>query len=158
MPKIALFHFATAKEAWAEEAQALYQKKISHFAKIDIQALKIKKVAREEAQFKKNEESRFLIESLSTDDYVILFDEKGKSLNSLEFSKKIENALASSKKRVVFVIGGAYGVNDEVKKRAEVTVSLSALTFNHLLAQTIALEQIYRAFTILNRIPYHNEG
>lgn len=156
--KIVLYHFATAKEAWAEEAQSLYQKKIGHFVKIEVLALKPKKSSRDEAQLKKAEESKFLLENLTKDDYVVLFDEKGKSFSSLEFSKKLEGAMASSKKRIVFVIGGAYGVTDEVRRRAELVVSLSTLTFNHLLAQTVALEQIYRAFTILNRLPYHNEG
>lgn len=154
--KIVLFHFATAKEAWAESAQELYEKKLNHFAKFEVQALKPKKISRDDAAFKKAEESKFLLENLGSDDYVILFDERGRVLNSLDFAKKLEGALGSSKKRIIFIIGGAYGVSDEIRKRADQSISLSAMTMNHLLAQTVALEQIYRAFTILKKIPYHN--
>ncbi len=57
---------------------------------------------------------------------------------------------------MIFIIGGAYGVNEEVKKRADLKVSLSAMTMNHIMAQAVSLEQIYRAFTIIKNLPYHN--
>ena len=124
--------------------------------KIEIQNLKPKKSSRDDAEYKRNEESKLLLEHLQTDDFIILFDEKGKSFDSIEFSKKIENALGCSKKRLIFIIGGAYGVNEEIKKRADLKVSLSVMTMNHIMAQVVSLEQIYRAFTIIKNIPYHN--
>lgn len=154
--KFILYNLATAKEVWAEEAARLYTQKISHFNSFEIQVLKPKKSSRDEAEQKKREESELILNSLSSDDYVILFDERGRSFNSIEFSKKIENILSSSKKRAVFIIGGAYGVTDDVRTRAQLVVSLSPFVMNHLLAQTVALEQIYRAFTILRNLPYHN--
>lgn len=154
--KFILYNFATAKEAWAEGAAILYTQKISYFNAFEIQTLKSKKSSREDAAQKKKEESELILSSLSKDDFVILFDERGKSFNSLEFSKKIESIYSSSKKRGVFIIGGAYGVNDEVRARAQLVVMLSPMVMNHLLAQTVALEQIYRAFTIIKNLPYHN--
>lgn len=151
-----MYNLATAKEAWADEAARLYTQKISHFNPFEIQTLKPKKSSRDEAAQKKKEESDLILSSLSSDDFVVLFDERGKSFNSIEFSKKIENILSSSKKRAVFIIGGAYGVSDEVRSRAQLVVTLSPMVMNHLLAQTVALEQIYRAFTILRNLPYHN--
>jgi 23S rRNA (pseudouridine1915-N3)-methyltransferase len=97
-----------------------------------------------------------LLSVLAKDDFIVLFDERGKTFNSIEFSKKVENILSSSKRRGVFIIGGAYGVSDEVRARAQLVVTLSPMVMNHLLAQTVALEQIYRAFTILKNTPYHN--
>jgi 23S rRNA (pseudouridine1915-N3)-methyltransferase len=154
--KFVLYNLATAKEAWADEAARLYTQKISHFNPFEIQTLKPKKSSRDEAAVKKKEESEMILSSLSGDDFVILFDERGKSFNSIEFSKKIESVLSSSKKRAVFIIGGAYGVSDEVRQRAQLVVTLSPMVMNHLLAQTVALEQIYRAFTIIRNLPYHN--
>jgi 23S rRNA (pseudouridine1915-N3)-methyltransferase len=154
--KIVLFNLATAKEAWADEAARLYVKKISHFNIFEIQNLKPKKSSRDESAQKKKDESELILSSLTSDDFVILFDERGKNFSSEEFSKKLEMILSSSKKRAVFIIGGAYGVSDEVRQRAQLVVSLSPMVMNHLLAQTVALEQIYRAFTILKKLPYHN--
>ncbi|MBC7371013.1 MAG: 23S rRNA (pseudouridine(1915)-N(3))-methyltransferase RlmH [Bdellovibrionaceae bacterium] len=154
--KFVLYNLATAKEPWAEEAARLYTQKISHFTAFEIQNLKSKKSAREDSAVKKKEESDLILSSLTTDDYVVLFDERGKSFNSIEFSKKMDGILSSSKKRAIFIIGGAYGVSDEVRARAQLVVSLSPMVMNHILAQTVALEQIYRAFTILKNLPYHN--
>lgn len=154
--KFVLYNLATAKEAWADEACELYRKKISFFISFDIQSLKAKKSAREDADFKRNEESDLILKNISSDDFVVLFDERGSSLDSLQFAKKIENILGSSKKRAVFIIGGAFGVNEDVRRRADLKVSLSPMVMNHLMAQTMCLEQIYRAFTIIKKIPYHN--
>jgi 23S rRNA (pseudouridine1915-N3)-methyltransferase len=154
--KFVLFNLATAKEPWAEEASELYKKKISHFIPFEIQSLKAKKSAREDADFKRNEESDLILKNLSNDDFVVLLDERGSAFDSIQFSKKVENILGSSKKRAIFIIGGAFGVNDEVRKRADLKVALSPMVMNHLMAQTMSLEQIYRAFTIIKKIPYHN--
>ena len=154
--KVVLYNLATAKEDWAVEATEMYKKKISFFMPLEIQTLKAKKSAREDSEFKKNEESELILKNLSADDYVVLFDERGSVLYSIAFSKKIENILLTSKKRCVFIIGGAFGVNEDVRKRADFKVSLSPMVMNHLLAQIVSLEQIYRAFTIIKKIPYHN--
>lgn len=154
--KFVLYNLATAKEAWADEVCELYKKKISYFIPFDIQSLKAKKSAREDADYKRNEESELILKNTSNDDYVILFDERGSTLDSLQFAKKIEGVLGSSKKRAVFIIGGAFGVNEEVRKRADLKVALSPMVMNHLMAQAMSLEQIYRAFTIIKKMPYHN--
>jgi 23S rRNA (pseudouridine1915-N3)-methyltransferase len=154
--KFILYNLATAKEDWANAVCELYKKKISYFTPLEIQTLKAKKSAREDLDYKRNEESELLLKNLTQDDFVILFDERGSSLDSIQFSKKIELVLSSSKKRAVFIIGGAFGVNDEVRNRANLKVALSPMVMNHLMAQAMSLEQIYRAFTIIKKIPYHN--
>ena len=154
--KFVLYNLATAKEAWADEASELYKKKISFFTPFEIQTLKAKKSARDDADFKRQEESALILKNIQSDDYVIVFDERGQTLDSLQFAKKVENILGSSKKRAIFIIGGAFGVNEDVRKRADLKVALSPMVMNHLMAQTMSLEQIYRAFTIIKKIPYHN--
>ncbi|AGH96745.1 23S rRNA (pseudouridine(1915)-N(3))-methyltransferase RlmH [Pseudobdellovibrio exovorus] len=154
--KWTLYDFKTAKEPWFDEAEQVYLKKIKPFATFDVQHLKTLKTDRDEATLKKNYEAKVLLEKLSSDDFVILLDEKGKKLDSIEFSKLVNAARESGKKRGVFIIGGAFGVSEEIKKRAERSVCLSDMVMNHLVAEVVLLEQFYRAQTILNRIPYHN--
>ncbi|MBX3033596.1 MAG: 23S rRNA (pseudouridine(1915)-N(3))-methyltransferase RlmH [Bdellovibrionaceae bacterium] len=155
--KIVFLHVSTAHEEWADRASDLYLKKISAFMPAANEAMKPRKASREDAAAKKTRESEQILEFLKKDDYLILFDERGEKLDSRGFAKKLETALGSSKKRLVFLIGGAYGVDENVRRRADRVVSLSPLVMNHLLAKTVALEQIYRAFTILRNIPYHND-
>jgi 23S rRNA (pseudouridine1915-N3)-methyltransferase len=157
MAKFQLFHLSTAKEPWAEAAADLYAKKISHFAPFEIVHLKPKKLGRDSEQAKLQMESETILKQINSDDFVILFDERGKTLSSKDFAKVIDRSQQSGKKRIVFIIGGAFGVSDEVRKQSQQVVALSGMVMNHLVAQTVALEQIYRAFTILKNIPYHNE-
>ncbi|MFN3453985.1 MAG: 23S rRNA (pseudouridine(1915)-N(3))-methyltransferase RlmH [Pseudobdellovibrio sp.] len=151
-----LFDFKTAKEEWFDIASATYVRKISAFVDFQIISLKSPKSDREDSVAKKKSESEELLKKITADDYVFLFDEKGKTYDSIAFSKQIELAQMSGKKRMVFIIGGAFGVSEEIKNRSQVKVSLSSMVMNHLVAETVALEQIYRAHTILKRIPYHN--
>jgi 23S rRNA (pseudouridine1915-N3)-methyltransferase len=155
--KFIFLNLQSAKEEWSDQAIQLYQKKISHFVKLEMKTIKGENFNRSFKEARVEKESRKIFDFLEKDDFLIVFDEKGKSLNSLDFSKNINLILNSGKKRVVFLIGGAFGLSDELKKRANLNVSLSNLTFNHLIAQLIVLEQIYRSFSILNNLPYHNE-
>lgn len=154
--KWTLYDFKSATEPWFEEAEKTYIKKINHYAKFEVTHLKTNKSDRDQASLKIKFEEDGLMQKLTNDDFVILFDEKGQKHDSISFSKLISKAQDSGKKRGVFIIGGAFGVSDIIKKRAAVTVTLSDMVMNHLVAETVVLEQVYRAFTIINRIPYHN--
>lgn len=155
--KLILLTCASAKEEWSEAARDLYQTKISRFISFEVKELKLKKSARDDQAWKKLTDSQAILAELKPDDFVVLFEEKGKALASREFSDQLQKTLNSGKKRLIFVIGGAYGVNEEVQDRANLKVSLSKMVFNHLVAQTVVLEQIFRAFSILKNLPYHNE-
>jgi 23S rRNA (pseudouridine1915-N3)-methyltransferase len=155
--KFVLLMMTTAKEPWAQAAKDLYTQKINPFLPFEIKELKPKKSARTQKEYKLKEESELILDELSSDDFVILFDERGQSISSEDFSRQIDKALSSSKKRTVFIIGGAYGVDQSVRARAQLIVSFSKMVMNHLVAQTVALEQIYRALTILRGLPYHNQ-
>ena len=131
-------------------------KKINHFVKFETLHLKSNKSERGQAEIKIKFETNLLLQKISADDYILLFDENGAKMDSLSFSKSIDKAQQSGKKRGVLIIGGAYGIGDQIQKKANQVVNLSMLTMNHLVAETVVLEQFYRAQTILNRIPYHN--
>ncbi|MGB5654201.1 MAG: 23S rRNA (pseudouridine(1915)-N(3))-methyltransferase RlmH, partial [Robiginitalea sp.] len=90
-------------------------------------------------------------------DTVWLLDEKGREFSSREFSEQLQKTMNAGPKRLVLIIGGAYGHGDELLARANAKVSLSRMTFNHQVVRLLALEQLYRAFSILKGDPYHND-
>ena len=154
--KFVFLKVESSKEKWSEEVSSLYLEKLKYFIKFEIHTLNSKKIARAGASQKKELESQEILDFLEKDDFVILFDESGRALDSLAFSNQVSRVLDTGKKRCVWIIGGAFGVSENVKKRADLRLSLAQFVMNHLVAQTVALEQIYRAFTIIKNLPYHN--
>jgi 23S rRNA (pseudouridine1915-N3)-methyltransferase len=102
------------------------------------------------------EEGKSISPIIDPTDYVILLDEKGKAVSSLGLAQILANRLNASTKKLVFIIGGAFGVSDEVKNLADMSLSFSQLTFPHQIVRLILTEQIYRAFTILRGEKYHH--
>ncbi len=103
-----------------------------------------------------NKDELFL-EKVKPDDYFILLDDRGKELNNSNFVKQIEQVYNGGKKRLVFLIGGAYGVSENVKSRADFIMSFSKLVFPHMLMRIILAEQLYRAHTIIKGEKYHHQ-
>ncbi len=102
------------------------------------------------------EEGKIILKALSDRDYVVLLDERGKELDSIQFAEFIERKLQESMKSIVFVIGGAYGFSPDVYKRGNMQLSLSRMTFSHQMIPLFFTEQLYRAFTIIRGAPYHH--
>jgi Uncharacterized conserved protein len=104
----------------------------------------------------KKKEGETILEFLKKDDYLVLLDERGKSLTSEKLAEFIQTRANESTKTLVFLIGGAYGVDEAIIKRANFTWSLSHLVFPHQLVRLILAEQLYRACTILRNEKYHH--
>ena len=102
-------------------------------------------------------EGQMILKQLTDGDAVVLLDERGEELRSLEFAQWMQKRMNSGVKRLVLVIGGPYGFSDEVYARANGKLSLSRMTFSHQIVRAIFAEQLYRCFTILNNEPYHHE-
>ena len=91
-------------------------------------------------------------------DYVVVLDERGQKFDNISFAKKFDNILSSgSYKRIIFVVGDAYGISDEVKNKANLVWSFSDQVFPHKLFAVMLTEQIYRTLEIINNSPYHHE-
>lgn len=105
----------------------------------------------------KEKEGEKILAMLKRDDYVVLLDEKGKDMKSEMLAELVENRMVDSVRRMVFVIGGAYGVSGGVEERANYVWKLSSLVFPHMLVRVIVLEQLYRAMTIIKGEKYHHE-
>lgn len=155
--KSVFYCFETKTESWVSEGKAAYEKKIGGFFPFEMISIKSPAIDREDSARKKKAEAEKFLKLLKPGDVLILFDEAGKTFkNSETFASALHQVLDRSPTRMVFLIGGAFGVDASVRERAFATWSLSALTMNHWVAQLMALEQIYRALTIIKKIPYHN--
>tara|TARA_B100001250_G_scaffold365017_1_gene345488 strand:- start:526 stop:996 length:471 start_codon:yes stop_codon:yes gene_type:complete len=134
-----------------------YKKRIKKYVNFEIIELNIPKFKKGKKLEIKKKEGNKILEKISNDDQVFLLDEKGYHYNSIEFAKFVENKTTSNEKSIVFIIGGAYGFSDEVYLRSKSKISLSKMTFSHQIIRLFIVEQLYRAFTIINNHPYHNK-
>ena len=136
----------------------LYTNRINKYTGFEVMTLPdTKNTKNMPVREQKNKEALKILQSVTTDDYVILLDEKGKEFRTVEFSVALEKMLLLPKKRIIFVIGGPWGFADAVYTRADLKMSLSKMTFPHQLVRLLFLEQLYRVFTIIKGEPYHHE-
>lgn len=105
----------------------------------------------------KEEEGAGIVKQLKDGDFVVLLDERGKDIDTPGLSKLLDTHLQQGTKRLVFIIGGAFGVDESVKERANATYKLSSLVFPHMLVRLMLIEQLYRANSILEGGKYHHE-
>lgn len=105
----------------------------------------------------RRKEGEALLRHLQPQDMVWLLDENGKTFSSRGFASRLQKAMNAGPKRLVLVIGGAYGFSQELRDRATASISLSEMTFNHQVVRLMAAEQLYRACSILRGDPYHND-
>ncbi len=104
----------------------------------------------------KEKEGIKIMEHLKKEDYVVLLDEKGRDMKSETLAELVENRMVDSVRRMVFIIGGAYGASKTVEERANYVWKLSSLVFPHMLVRVILVEQLYRALTIIKGEKYHH--
>ena len=145
-------------EKYLIEGISNYQKRLKHytnFEMIEIPNIKNAKNLSEAELMKK--EGELILKQIQSSDYLVLLDDKGKDFTSPKFAQKLQQWMLSGKKRLVFVVGGAYGFSEEVYKRGNEKLSLSKMTFSHQMVRLFFVEQIYRGYTILNNEPYHHQ-
>jgi len=133
-----------------------YVKRISYYSNVKIIEVSdepnSKKTQEEQI---KNIEGQRVLKHIKDNDYVYLLDLNGKEYDSLSFSKSIDDVMTYKSSDIVFVIGGSLGLSDELIKRSDIRWKLSNCTFPHQIVRLLLVEQIYRAFSILNNLPYH---
>lgn len=139
-----------------KEGEEVYEKRLKHycnFERIEIPDLKnLKNFSKEEI---KRKESELVRSKISHNDFVVLLDEQGALSTSIEFASWIEKRMLQPQ-TVVFIIGGAFGFDNNLYERMNYKISLSKMTFSHQMVRMIFLEQLYRAFSILKGEPYHH--
>jgi len=139
------------KELYFRDAIEEYIKRLSKYTKVEIIELSDYNYDREKTI---KEESRSIIDKFNNNEYKILLDINGESLDSISLSKKLNDLLITNS-NITFIIGGSYGVSDELKGMVDYRLSFSRLTFPHQLFRVVLLEQIYRSFKIMNNEEYH---
>lgn len=140
------------KEKYLRDAIDEYTKRLRKFTNLEIIELKDENL--NEIEKNKIKEAERIKKRIDKKDYIITLEIEGKQLSSEEFSKKIENTLIESS-NITFIIGGSYGLADEIKSLSNFKLSFSKMTFPHQLFRVILLEQIYRAYKIMNNENYH---
>lgn len=135
-----------------------YASRLTHYVGFDIITIpELKNTKNLTAEQQKQQEGELILKQLQAGDHVVLLDEHGKELRSVEFSRLMEQRMQMVSKRMVFVIGGPYGFSPEVYAKANEKLSLSRMTFSHQMVRLIFVEQLYRAMTIMRGEPYHHE-
>ncbi len=135
-----------------------YTKRLSFYVKFDLEViLDIKNVKNLSEAQQKEKEGELILSKLAATDQLILLDENGTTCSSVGFSDYLQKKMNAGIKTLVFVIGGPYGFSEEIYKKAQGKISLSAMTFSHQMVRLFVIEQIYRGFTILRNEPYHHQ-
>jgi len=156
--KLQFWSVGKAHEAYVKDGVEMFTKRISHYYPVEWCIIPVpKNTAMLSEMDLKKKEGDTILNLLQKEDYVVLLDERGKSMKSEELAKFIEQRANESVKKMVFLIGGAFGVSDEVMKRANYKWSLSPLVFPHQLVRLILAEQLYRACTIIKNENYHHK-
>ena len=143
--------------SWVVEACDEYLKRINH-GKYNCKLIEIRsdknqyKTALENMHY----EADKILQVIPANSFVIMLDEHGKNLTSIEFANKLEQ-ISLNNPNICFIIGGADGIHPSLKSKAHFIMQLSSFTYPHALVRVIILEQLYRAISILNNHPYHRE-
>lgn len=149
---IKLIVIGQIKENYLKDAIEEYKKRISKYTNIEI--IEVKDEGLVEAEKAIKLEGEKINKYLNDKDYIITMEIEGKELTSIEFAKKIDSILIENS-NITFIIGGSYGIANEIKNKARMHLSFSKMTFPHQLFRLLLLEQIYRAYKINNNESYH---
>lgn len=149
---IKIITVGSIKEKYLKEAVAEYMKRLRKYTSVEL--IEVKDEGLVEEQKAIILEAEKIKKHINDKDYLITLEIEGKELTSVEFSKKIDNILIENS-NITFVIGGSYGLSQEIKNKARLHLSFSKMTFPHQLFRIMLLEQIYRAYKIINNERYH---
>ena len=153
--KLSILTVGKSHDSYIKEGVEQFTKRIGHYYPIEWQLITSSKLT-DPIQIKKAEAASIL-KSINPTDVLVLLDEKGKMLSSPGLANLIQQKANQSAQKIIFLIGGAYGVDEEIKQRANFIWGISELVFPHMLVRLILAEQVYRACSILANEKYHHE-
>ncbi len=155
---ITLLMIGNTSEAFVHDGYYVFLKRLTHYIKVkEVVIPDIKDRKHLTAEQIKEKEAVLLLDKLTSANYSVLLDERGKEFSSVEFAGFLQKSMNAGTRELFFIIGGAYGVSESVKQKADTTISLSRMTFTHQFIRLLFTEQLYRAMTILKNEPYHND-
>jgi 23S rRNA (pseudouridine1915-N3)-methyltransferase len=154
--KVSVISVGKVRQGFIREGEAEYVKRLKGtplaLSLVELGIETPESLAPREAQ---ERESLELLKRIGAGDFLVVLDERGECISSLDFSAFFERRMRESTRSLVFVIGGAYGFSEKVRQRADYVLSLSSLTMPHQFARLVLVEQIYRAHTLMRGVAYH---
>ena len=155
--KLECWMYGGKTDAWMDSGLKDYQSRIKRYISFDSKVIGLTaRSNKKTAEQIKEEEGNLLLHALKPNDHLVLLDERGRQLTSVAFAAHIQKKLNILPSRMIFAIGGAHGFSEEVYKRSNSLLALSNMTLPHQLARLFFMEQLYRAFSIINNHPYHH--
>jgi 23S rRNA (pseudouridine1915-N3)-methyltransferase len=154
--KIELFFVGKTTEAFLRSGMDEYAKRLKHYIAVTEIVFEPSKNSKTDVSRAIKEESEKMLSKIKPSDFVIALDERGKAIDSVHLSSLIGNHQQNGTGKIIFLTGGAYGLDDTVRKRANLILSFSKFTFTHQMIRLLLMEQIYRAMTILKNEKYHH--
>jgi len=155
--KIELWVIGKTSASWIDNGINEYLKRLKSLQSVDFVVFNdVKNAKALPIANLKQKEGEIVLQKLTSEDYLVICDDKGKEYSSENFAVWIERTSNMSKKRIIFLIGGAFGFSNDIYDRANEKISFSKMTFSHQMIRVIVLEQIYRGYSILKNLPYHH--
>jgi len=156
--KLTLLTIGKLSADWLHSGANDYAGRIRHYLPLVIEELKEDKTGgkKPDSRLIRQREGEALLQRIPTGAFVVALDERGKGMTSEEVAAFLERHMIDGTQEMLLVIGGAYGLSDAVRGRAQRLLSLSSMTLTHQMARLLLLEQLYRGLTILRNEPYHN--
>ena len=159
--KIDIISVGKIKESYFKDGIAEYKKRLGKYCTIEEKVLSDEPNADTSSEALceeiKRVEGERILKSINPKSYVIALDLRGEMLDSVGFANKIDEIFSYKAGTITFIIGGPYGFDNQVYQKSDEQISLSKMTFSHQMVRLIFMEQLYRAFTIINNEPYHHE-
>ena len=155
--KIAFWQIGKTKENYLKSGEEQYENRLKHYLSFESKVFPdIKNAGKLKPIDLKKAEAKMILGQIQNSDHLILLDENGKTYKSSEFASFNEKLFHSGSKRIIYLVGGAFGFDQSLYDRADRKVALSKMTFTHQMVRLFFLEQLYRAMTILKNEQYHN--
>ena len=156
--KIKILYIGKTDDKNLEALIEKFQLRLSRYIKFEMECIPdLKNVKGKSTKEQNKLEGQQILKKIQPGDHLVLLDENGKPFDSVGFASYLQKKMNAATRSLVLVIGGPYGFSEEVRQQASEKLSLSKMTFSHQMVRLFAVEQLYRAFTILNNEPYHHQ-
>lgn len=156
--KIQLWSIGKEHDPYIRDGMAVFQKRLQHYVDFEVKLIPtVKQAASLSVPELKKQEAKIILDMLQPTDFLLALDEKGKMMTTVQFADFLQQRNNAGTRQLIILIGGAFGIDDAVLQKAQLKMSLSPLTFPHQLVRLIFVEQLYRAYTVLNREKYHHQ-
>jgi 23S rRNA (pseudouridine1915-N3)-methyltransferase len=156
--KIILIQIEKTTEKYLLEGEKIYENRLKNYVQFTTETIQMPKTIRQKSfEEQKKAEAAEILKLLESSDYLVCLDEHGKQFSSIEFSEFLNKRMSAGMKRLVFLIGGPFGIDKSILDKSQFILSLSDMTFSHQMIRLFFKEQVYRGFSILKNEKYHHE-